>query len=255
MGCWDILQNSALERRHALNLEREQGYVCTFCGSQDHTVREYKLYAETINREKLEIAKRNARRYEQAKLPLGVAGEPEDGGGPEPETERQQPGGTSSQNVKQSAKPKTRVDTGGAGMETGAGGDGRLPRRPPKGHKEPADKPPDDNEEEKEDTDEERTETLSSVSSDMQDIILTGPGGVEIPLEEFLKMKIRKGSKNKKNKNLSQTGESGGGGGDSPPSSDSEGPDNDFDIRDLRGKRGHCYIRILSLFRIVNILV
>ena len=125
-------------------------------------------------------------------------------------------------------------------MKTWAGGGDGPPRRPRRDSKLPADKPTDDEEEEKEDTDEERTETLSSKSFEMQDIILTGPRGVEIPLEEFLKMKIRKGRKNKKNKNLKQTSESGGGeGGNSPPSSDSEEPDNDFDIRDLRGKRRH----------------
>ena len=227
------------ERRNALRLEKERGYICTFCGSQDHTVRDCKLYAETINKEKQEIAKRNAMRYEQARLALATVGEPKDGGGPEPEAERRQPREGPKQPVKQSTKSRAIDNTGEAGIGTGAGGGGEPPRRPPKNPKMPADKLTDEEDEEKEETDDERTETLSSVSSEMQDIILTGPGGIEIPLEEFLRMKIRKGRKNKKNKNLKQTGESGGGGGNSPPSSDSEGPDNDFDIRDLRGKRGH----------------
>ena len=69
------------ERRNALELEKERGYMCTFCGSQDHTARGCKLYAETINKEKQEIAKRNAMRYEQARLAIATAGEPKDGGG------------------------------------------------------------------------------------------------------------------------------------------------------------------------------
>ena len=211
--------------------EQQKGYLCSYCGSVDHTSENCSKLKENIAREKADINRRNIEKYEANKQ-LTAKGQ---------ENTYQTQQGKADNEGQFKQVPDQLPSPGGShihpGGMGGTGGGGPPPRKPNGDTNLPPDKTDDEEDQEEEDSD--RTETVSDSTSG-EGVRIVKRDGTELSLKQLLKL-INKTKKQRK-RCLYRKG-NGGGGGDSSPSSsggsEDDSDESDLDIEGLRGKRGH----------------